>query len=87
MRPIGGSELMYNVVAENIGHKYQDKIHLQLCGCDEHYINDHKKNVIWQQSAHDQPCTEGMARESYTDYMDAFVFVSNWQYEIGRAHV
>jgi glycosyltransferase involved in cell wall biosynthesis len=81
MIPKGGTELMYDVVEEHLGQKYFDKIHLQKCGCHEEYIDDHKKNIIWQQSAHDQPCTTGMARDTFTDYMNAFVFVSNWQYD------
>ena len=80
MIPKGGTELMYDVVHEHFGQKYSDKIHLQKCGCHEDFIVKNKKNIIWQQSAHDQPVVLGMARESYTNNIDAFVFVSNWQY-------
>jgi glycosyltransferase involved in cell wall biosynthesis len=79
MRPLGGSEILYNNLLKYTGQDWQQKINLVLSVCDPAYIDPNRVNVIWQHLAYDQGAIRGMADADFIKSVDHFVYVSSWQ--------
>ena len=54
---------------------------LILSRCTEDQIDLNKKNIIWQHLNYNEPLTQGMLNKFFLRSIDAFVYVSHWQYE------
>jgi glycosyltransferase involved in cell wall biosynthesis len=81
MKPLGGSELMYYTVDKLLKTGWQEKVNLILSFCDPQYIDPTKKNILWQQLNTNEETVARMADPDFVNSIDAFVWVSNWQYE------
>lgn len=49
--------------------------------CLEELVDLDKKNIIWQHLNYNEPLTQGMFNKFFIRSIDAFVYVSHWQYE------
>lgn len=49
--------------------------------CLEELVDLDKKNIIWQHLNYNEPLTQGMLNKFFVRSIDAFVYVSHWQYE------
>lgn len=49
--------------------------------CLEELVDLDKKNIIWQHLNYNEPLTQGMFNKFFLRSIDAFVYVSHWQYE------
>jgi len=81
MKPLGGSELMYYTVDKLLKTGYKDKVNLILSFCDPQYIDPTKKNILWQQLNTNEETVALMGDPKFVEKIDAFVWVSHWQYE------
>ena len=54
MQPLGGSELAFQCLLDNIGDDWQSHINLILSTCHHENIDPNKINVVWQQLSYDQ---------------------------------
>jgi glycosyltransferase involved in cell wall biosynthesis len=81
MKPLGGSELMYYTVDKLLKTGWQDKVNLVLSFCDPKLLDPNKKNIVWQQLNTDEETVALMKDPKFVDQVDAFVWVSYWQYE------
>ena len=79
MKPLGGSELLYNNLKKYIGTDWQQNINLFLSICDQRLISSDKTNILWQHLYTDQDALMGMYDRKFIDTVDQFVYVSNWQ--------
>lgn len=78
--PRGGSDIMEEGLRKRINFDdYNVNLILSRCAQDE--INLDKKNILWQHLNYNEPLTQGMLDKFFTRSMDAFVYVSHWQYE------
>ena len=81
MQPLGGSELAFQCLLDNIGDDWQSHINLILSTCHHENIDPNKINVVWQQLSYDQDNVKLMNDPSFVDKIDYFVYVSHWNYE------
>lgn len=79
MNPAGGTELLYNNLLKYVGAGWQEKINLILSFTDLRFLDFSKKNVIWQHLYTDQGAVQGMHYPKFTDNIDQYVYVSDWQ--------
>lgn len=80
MRPIGGTELLYNNLLKHTGSAWQHRINLMVSACRPEFIDVDRTNVVWQHLAHDQSAIVGMAYpREFINRIDHFVYVSDWQ--------
>lgn len=49
--------------------------------CSEQFVDLDKKNILWQHLNYNEPLTQGMLDKFFVRSIDAFVYVSHWQYE------
>lgn len=78
--PRGGSDIMEEGIRKRIDFdKYG--VNLILSRCSEEFINLDKKNIMWQHLNYNEPLTRGMLNKFFVRSIDAFVYVSHWQYE------
>lgn len=78
--PMGGTDLMMEGLHSRIDvSKYG--INVISSRCLEEYVEDGKINILWQHLNIDEPYTRGMMDRHFVNAIDAFVFVSHWQYE------
>lgn len=78
--PRGGSDIMENGLRSRINLDDYG-VHLIMSRCTEDQIVDGKINVLWQHLNYNEPLTQGMQNKFFTRAIDAFVYVSHWQYE------
>jgi glycosyltransferase involved in cell wall biosynthesis len=81
MNPLGGSELAYNELLSRMSDHHKEKINVILSNCHKELIDPKKINVLWQQLSYDQENVQQMNDVEFVNKIDAFVFVSHWQYE------
>jgi len=81
MNPLGGSELAYNELLSRMSDHHKENINVILSNCHKELIDPKKINVLWQQLSHDQENVQQMNDVEFVNKIDAFVFVSHWQYE------
>ncbi len=79
MNPIGGSEILWKNLIKYTGISWQEKINLISSFTDPKFLDSNKKNVIWQHLYTDQGAVQGMNYPEFTNAVDHFVYVSNWQ--------
>lgn len=79
MKPLGGSELLYNNLIKYVGTDWISRINLILSFTDERLIDPNRINVLWQHLYTDQGAAQGMINPNFTDRIDSYVYVSNWQ--------
>jgi glycosyltransferase involved in cell wall biosynthesis len=79
MKPMGGSEIVYNNIIKYV--KNIDKINLIMSICDFGLLDPNKPNVVYQELSYDQDNVQLMANPEFKKAVDHFVFVSHWQYE------
>lgn len=76
----GGSDILESGLRKRIDFdKYN--VNLILSRCQEEQIVDGKFNILWQHLNYNEPLTNGMANRFFKMGIDAFVYVSHWQYE------
>ena len=86
MNPIGGSELLYNNLIKYTGVEWQNHINLVSSFTNLSVLDPNKVNVIWQHLYTDQGAAQGMTHSQFTNKVDHFVYVSNWQLEEFKQH-
>lgn len=79
MKPIGGTEILYNNLIKYTGRSWEDKVNLILSFTDSNLIDSNRVNVVWQHLYTDQGAAQGMQYPQFTNSVDYFVYVSNWQ--------
>lgn len=79
MKPIGGTELLYNNLIKYVGTDWSTDINLIVSICDSGLIDPNRTNVVWQHLSYDQQNIYGMIDRNFTDSIDKFVYVSDWQ--------
>lgn len=79
MKPIGGTELLYNNLIKYVGSDWSKNINLIVSVCYQGLIDPTKLNVVWQHLSYDQQNIFGMIDKNFTDQVDRFVYVSEWQ--------
>lgn len=80
MKPLGGTEILYNNLLKHLGSSWQEKVNLIISSCHPDLIDNSKINVVWQHLAYDQAAIIGMAYpKQFIDKVQHFVYVSNWQ--------
>lgn len=78
--PRGGSDIMEEGLRKRIN--FDDYgINLIVSRCQEELVDLDKKNIIWQHLNYNEPLTHGMLNKFFLRSIDAFVYVSHWQYE------
>lgn len=80
MRPMGGSDIMEIGLKERLNPE-EYNINLILSRCTEELIVPDKINILWQHLNYNEPYTKGMQNKFFIRAIDAFVYVSHWQYE------
>jgi glycosyltransferase involved in cell wall biosynthesis len=81
MNPLGGSELAYAELMKRMSDQHRDKINVILSTCKHELIDSKKINILWQQLSYDQENVQNIGNSRFLEKIDAFVFVSHWQYE------
>lgn len=79
MRPLGGSEILYNNLIKYTGQDWQNAVNLVLSVCDSRHLDPNRINVIWQHLSHDQGVIRGITDPTFIKAVDHFIYVSNWQ--------
>jgi glycosyltransferase involved in cell wall biosynthesis len=77
----GGSELLKNALLEKSSLSSRDNINLIMSIPDIKNIKYSKQNILWQHLNHREPTLGQLTDRAFVDSVDAFVYVSNWQYE------
>lgn len=83
MQPRGGTELLLDGLKRYINLDSYN-VNLITSACFPQILDPNRPNVIWQHHSYDQRAVAMMANKSFTDAVDNFVYVSNWQYEAYR---
>ena len=78
--PMGGTDIMFNRLNSafdlpSIG------VNMIKSVCSEDLLQDDVKNMLWQHLSYDQEFVAGMKNKFFVSAIDAFVYVSHWQYE------
>lgn len=79
MKPIGGTELLYNNLIKYLGTDWQKRINLLVSVCDQRYIDPARRNIMWQHLSYDQGNVQNMHDRSFVEAVDDYVYISNWQ--------
>lgn len=80
MPPRGGTDIMEQGLRQRLDLESLG-VNLIMSRCNEQYIDLDKKNVLWQHLNYNEPLTQGMRDKFFVRSVDAFVYVSHWQYE------
>lgn len=80
LKPRGGSDIMEAGLRERLDTE-EHNLHLILSRCVENLLTDKKTNILWQHLNCNEPLTKGMENKFFVSGVDAFVYVSYWQYE------
>lgn len=81
MTPKGGSELLFQNLQKYLGLEELSKINLVLSVCNQNFLSKDKPNILWQHLSYDQENVQGMLTDNFTQNVNQFVYVSNWQFE------
>ena len=84
MKPQGGTEILYDTLVSKI-NPADYGINLIKSVCDSSALESGLKNIVWQHLSYDQPLVAGMQSINFTNSVDAFVYVSHWQYQQFRS--
>lgn len=81
MKPMGGTEILFQNLQSAIGSEWNPDVNLIVATCRHDSVLENKKNIVWQHLNVDQDNVQLMSDNSFVDKIDQFVYVSNWQYE------
>ena len=81
MKPLGGTEILYNGFLKHVGDYWKNDTNIILSTCDPQLLEQSKNNLIWQHISYDQRNAQMMNDTNFIDMVDYFVYVSNWQLE------
>jgi len=81
VKPLGGTELMYNELQRRISPQYFQKFSIFNYAS---YADFNKLTVYWNQLSYDQEAVQFLLDLQLVEKINYFVFVSNWQAEIFR---
>ena len=83
MNPKGGTEILVEGLQKHVDLNKYD-INLIPSICNPTVVKKDKKNIIWQHQSYDQDVVLNMQSKNFVDSIDAFVYISDWQYETYR---
>ena len=82
MSPLGGTELQYKFLQDNIDKSLLDKFQICLSVPGRVPLSKNKINILWQKMAPDQPHFQEFFRDKkQIEQYDYYVFNSHWNYE------
>jgi glycosyltransferase involved in cell wall biosynthesis len=81
MKPMGGSEIVFNNLIKRLEPGWQEKVNLILSICNPQFIDPNKTNILLQQLSYDQQNVMYMQDSNFVDSIQHFTYVSNWQLE------
>lgn len=79
MKPIGGTELLYNNLIKYTGTDWAEYVNLIISVCYQGLIDPTRSNIVWQHLSYDQQNIIGMIDRNFINLVDKFVYVSEWQ--------
>jgi glycosyltransferase involved in cell wall biosynthesis len=79
MKAAGGTEILFNSLTKRL-NPLDYNINLIKSACVFELLDDSKKNIVWQHLSYDQPAIKEITNINYVNKVDAFVYVSDWQY-------
>jgi glycosyltransferase involved in cell wall biosynthesis len=79
--PMGGTEILKNGLYKHTKISEYDNINLMLSTPIMKNIRFTKKNILWQHLSYNDPSLELLKNQTFLNSVQAFVYVSNWQYE------
>ena len=79
MTPKGGSEILHDNLIKYTGRSWESRINLISSFTDPRFLDPNRINVVWQHLYTDQGAAQGMAYRQFTDHVEHYVYVSNWQ--------
>jgi glycosyltransferase involved in cell wall biosynthesis len=80
MKPLGGTEILYNNLLKYTDLNWQQNVNLIPSFCNHSNLDPTRKNIVWQHLMTDQLATVGMNDVTFTNAVDQFIYVSNWQF-------
>lgn len=82
MKPIGGTELQYNLLYKYVDHKLLDNFQITTSVPEKEPLSKDKINILWEQNSYDQPnIVPWMKDSSNHSKYDWYVFNSHWSAE------
>jgi len=79
MKPIGGTELQYNLLYKYVDNKLLENFQITTSVPEKEPLSKEKINVLWIQNSYDQPnVVPWMKDKSNHDKYDWYVFNSHW---------
>lgn len=79
MKPIGGTELQYNLLYKYVDNKLLDNFQITTSVPEKYPLSKEKINILWQQNSYDQPnIVPWMKDKSNHAKYDWYVFNSHW---------
>ena len=79
MKPLGGTEILYNGFLKHVGNYWQENTNIILSTCDPRLVDQSKRNILWQHISYDQRNAQMMNDIEFVNMINQFVYVSNWQ--------
>lgn len=79
MRPIGGSEILFNNLVKYTGTQWSQYINLIMSMTRHDMVDDNRANILWQHLMHDQAATVNMADPAFVGKIQHYIYVSQWQ--------
>lgn len=79
MRPNGGTELLCKNLIKYVGQDWLKHTNLVVSICNEEMIDINRKNILWQHLMTDQYNVMGLNNKKFTEKIDKFIYVSEWQ--------
>ena len=82
MNPLGGTELQYKFLQDNVEKSLLDQFQICLSVPGRVPLSANKINILWQKMAPDQPHFQEFFKDKkQIEQYDFFVFNSHWNYE------
>jgi len=79
MKPIGGTELQYNLLYKYVDNKLLDNFQITTSVPEKEPLSKDKINILWEQNSYDQPnIVPWMKDSSNHSKYDWYVFNSHW---------
>jgi UDP-glucose:(glucosyl)LPS alpha-1,2-glucosyltransferase len=79
MKPIGGTELQYNLLYKYVDNKLLDNFQITTSVPEKEPLSKDKINILWEQNSYDQPnIVPWMKDKSNHSKYDWYVFNSHW---------
>ena len=79
MKPIGGTELQYNLLYKYVDNKLLDNFQITTSVPEKEPLSKDKINILWEQNSYDQPnIVPWMQNKENHKKYEWYVFNSNW---------